>query len=567
MAGKNDIEIGVRTTADTSGAKAAEEALEKLEDQAHETDAAMEDLAASSGSTSGKLGRPGSKGAAGALKEVTVEAPKAAAATGNAGRAVLEASRAFEDMQYGIGGVLNNIPGLVLALGGTAGIAGAASLAAVAVSLIAPKLLESLGSSGVDEALDDLQEKLDQVRQKGVEAESARSSQSLDAFAESLQREADGYRRINDELRQNIGLLQSRRRAQAEIESAQAALNLARIDADGSLSEEEKIKRRAEVQERLEQQRFQQRLAGIGDRLATADAGARTAYEEAKAKSNATTEAGQLLDDARAERDRLRPGFQASRRLPGARAAYEKALAEVRQREDDGEFKDGENLSASAKRADERLKSARERLEELEAVKVSEAELRRYLALEKTIIAEREALVAERLKEEEAAHKAAGKAAKERDRVAAEVSAETEGAVNAFELGRQTRGVTTGAAAQRAADAAAKRKADEAAREAARVAAEASQREQLGAQGEGIADQAARAIASRSERAAAQFEKLGNDLAGNPTAEAADRLGSALEKVAANLDGREQRTARQFRAMAERMERLEAKLRTSGDGK
>ena len=39
----------------------------------------------------------------------------------NLGRSALEASRAIEDLQYGIGGVVNNIPGLVSALGGGAG--------------------------------------------------------------------------------------------------------------------------------------------------------------------------------------------------------------------------------------------------------------------------------------------------------------------------------------------------------------------------------------------------------------------------------------------------------------
>jgi hypothetical protein len=48
-----------------------------------------------------------------------------------AGRSVLEFSRAVEDAQYGIHGVLNNIPTLVVAMGGGAGLAGVISLVAV----------------------------------------------------------------------------------------------------------------------------------------------------------------------------------------------------------------------------------------------------------------------------------------------------------------------------------------------------------------------------------------------------------------------------------------------------
>lgn len=50
------------------------------------------------------------------------------------GYAALEASRGIEDLQYGLGGVINNIPGLVLALGGTAGLTAAISLLAVGVN-------------------------------------------------------------------------------------------------------------------------------------------------------------------------------------------------------------------------------------------------------------------------------------------------------------------------------------------------------------------------------------------------------------------------------------------------
>jgi len=49
----------------------------------------------------------------------------------NVGQAALEASRAMEDLQYGIGGVVNNIPSLVMAIGGGAGLTAVISTAAV----------------------------------------------------------------------------------------------------------------------------------------------------------------------------------------------------------------------------------------------------------------------------------------------------------------------------------------------------------------------------------------------------------------------------------------------------
>ena len=50
--------------------------------------------------------------------------------------ALLMFSQGFEDAQYGIRGILNNIPPLVMALGGTAGLAGVVSLAAVSFSML-----------------------------------------------------------------------------------------------------------------------------------------------------------------------------------------------------------------------------------------------------------------------------------------------------------------------------------------------------------------------------------------------------------------------------------------------
>lgn len=78
----------------------------------------LERLSASVGGTSGAAASAG--GGAGGGRSL--------------GMAALEASRAVEDLQYGLAGVVNNIPGLVMALGGGAGLTAAISLAAVGVN-------------------------------------------------------------------------------------------------------------------------------------------------------------------------------------------------------------------------------------------------------------------------------------------------------------------------------------------------------------------------------------------------------------------------------------------------
>jgi hypothetical protein len=65
-----------------------------------------------------------------------VATARAAGSTRNMGQAALEASRGLEDLQYGIGGVVNNIPSLVMALGGGMGLTAAISLAAVGLNQV-----------------------------------------------------------------------------------------------------------------------------------------------------------------------------------------------------------------------------------------------------------------------------------------------------------------------------------------------------------------------------------------------------------------------------------------------
>lgn len=74
------------------------------------------------------------------------------------GLAVLEFSRAFEDAQYGISGVLNNIPGLLAALGVGAGLTGVVSVAAVGIAQLVKRFGEmpDEAKAGADAAKDRL---------------------------------------------------------------------------------------------------------------------------------------------------------------------------------------------------------------------------------------------------------------------------------------------------------------------------------------------------------------------------------------------------------------------------
>jgi hypothetical protein len=65
-----------------------------------------------------------------------------AAGNKNMGQGMLQLSQTFDDLQYGIKGVVNNIPGLVQGFGVSAGIAGGAQLAFIAVNQLTDKLTD-----------------------------------------------------------------------------------------------------------------------------------------------------------------------------------------------------------------------------------------------------------------------------------------------------------------------------------------------------------------------------------------------------------------------------------------
>jgi hypothetical protein len=85
-------------------------------------------------------------------------------------------SQAVEDAQYGIRGVLNNIPQMVLGFGGTMGLAGAISLAAVAATALYPHLKKLTGAAMTEQL------------KKGAEA-----------FAESWKKSAEAARSLRFE--------------------------------------------------------------------------------------------------------------------------------------------------------------------------------------------------------------------------------------------------------------------------------------------------------------------------------------------------------------------------------
>ncbi len=75
-------------------------------------------------------------------QQISNSVNQAGAKSGGNPQGLLNLSRAVDDLQYGFRGVINNIEGIVTGFGGSAGLAGAATLAGIAIASIVPKLAE-----------------------------------------------------------------------------------------------------------------------------------------------------------------------------------------------------------------------------------------------------------------------------------------------------------------------------------------------------------------------------------------------------------------------------------------
>ncbi len=98
---------------------------------------------------------------------------RAAGGSRDLGRSVLLASQGLEDLQYGIGAVLNNIPMLVMSLGGTAGLAGVISVVAVGSKVLYDHWDDLMGLFGSGKPKSEAEEMAELAKQTRLTADEA----------------------------------------------------------------------------------------------------------------------------------------------------------------------------------------------------------------------------------------------------------------------------------------------------------------------------------------------------------------------------------------------------------
>lgn len=362
-----------------------------------------------------------------------------AAGVKNYGQGMLQFAQFADDAQYGIRGILNNIPGLVLGFGGGAGLAGALSVATLAGAKLLP-VLKDIFSPGEDpEALKAVADQLASLRKRSEELAAIRGSSSAAEFIKRLREEESGIEAQNRRLALNVELLKARAQAAAVVASASDSFELARIQNDPTLSDREKEQKSRVIQERAARREAQAKLDAIREKLAVAQKSAadRIAASE-RQRSDADLLRAKIAEDEqkRAELRRKQDVARlAKESLPGAQAAYAEAAAQEAALYADGGMptrQQGMEALAAKQAALEYLAATRKRSE------MSRADAKALAEVEASLKTQREELVSmEQRQKSMAAAVADAVASREAARKAAEAEAEAVKKSYEFEKARR----------------------------------------------------------------------------------------------------------------------------------
>ena len=179
----------------------------------------------------------------------------------NSGVAMLMFSQALEDAQYGLRGVMNNIPPLIMAMGGGPGLAGVVSVAAVAVSSLA-KVWERLNK----------EQELAERNTKSLAAWTERTTKAVQAAEAAGKSQAEAYQQQFDLMDQKREYDQRELSRQEKLAAAQRDVQqaeLERLNGSARLQAEHELNSKAQ-RERVEaEQSAAQRQAQVdADKLA-----------------------------------------------------------------------------------------------------------------------------------------------------------------------------------------------------------------------------------------------------------------------------------------------------------
>lgn len=216
----------------------------------------------------------------------------------NSGQAMLTLGRGIQDLQFGILGVLNNIEALVMALGGTAGLAGVLTMVGVGISILLP-YLKGLGDNSAEVA--EKQRELAKAADAAADAAENEAEifnearASFAAHQASVEGLAAQYKSLSEAIANAIRLREQQRRLDIAETDAEAGLGLAQVDSDeaaGRISKQEAERKRNQITGEAARRNFGRQQEGKEEREAQMRA------EAAIAKADAETIARKAKEQA-----------------------------------------------------------------------------------------------------------------------------------------------------------------------------------------------------------------------------------------------------------------------------
>jgi hypothetical protein len=240
-------------------------------------------------------------GAAQAKKQLTDK-------TTNAAAGFLQFSQAVEDAQYGIRGVLNNIPGMVMSFGGGMGLAGAVSLAAVGLNVLMENvdLFGTKAKKAKQDAADLSQEMMKKADAAYLDAKATEAATKAQEDYNAVLQQAEGHYKAVLAQAEAV-TRQKKEMADAEIASADAdaALQVAQLqlaETRGEVSKEDAIRAREKIRTEAEARKFTAETAAeeakIAEMRKKAAAEEEIANNKAKASSKLDAKSSGLLSES-----------------------------------------------------------------------------------------------------------------------------------------------------------------------------------------------------------------------------------------------------------------------------
>lgn len=211
---------------------------------------------------------------------------------GDIGQSALMMAQFADDAQYGLRGIMNNVPGLVMALGGGAGLAGVLSIAMLAVSKLWEAFGGADGAMGKTDAaakkLDDLKSALERAG-KAIQGDYSGNKENAqritEAFTQSLERERQALEAEIGAMEQQLALLQRRQQVQGDADKRMLAAETRDIEESGLRPDAKANAIASRKAAAAEAERARQEQAASEGISTSADAAMRHAQERERAKA------------------------------------------------------------------------------------------------------------------------------------------------------------------------------------------------------------------------------------------------------------------------------------------